>query len=167
MLVKDSMIIIHLAKITLLEKSCEYFKQVIIPVKVYEEILAGKEKFAEVRIIEEMINLKKIRVKKINNTILLKKANEFNLQGGEAEAVALYWQEKAEYLATDDDNVRKKSQLLNINTIGTPSIILKLKKEKIIKEDKFMDSLTALKKIGWFNNELITKLIEDAKWNKQ
>ena len=146
MLVKDSMVIIHLAKITLLEKSCEYFKKVIIPQKVYEEIVAGKGKFAEVRIIEEMINSKKIMLKTVKNTNLLKKTSEFNLQEGEAEAVALYWQEKAQYLATDDDNVRKKSNLLNINIIGTLSIIVKLKQERIINKEKFNSGLSALKK---------------------
>jgi len=162
MLVKDSMVIIHLAKITLLEKSCEYFKKVIIPQKVYEEIVAGKGKFAEVRIIEEMINSKKIMLKTVKNTNLLKKTSEFNLQEGEAEAVALYWQEKAQYLATDDDNVRGKKELLDLNLIGTPAIILKLFKDKKIDAKKAKQSAEKLRKIGWFSSEVIDRIIMEV-----
>lgn len=51
---------------------------------------------------------------------MIAKANAFNIQRGEAEAVALYWQEEADLLATDDDNVRRKKDALRIKTIGTP-----------------------------------------------
>jgi len=164
MIIKDSMIIIHLAKITLLEKSCDYFEDVVIPEKVYEEVLEGKEKgYSEVSIIETLITNKKISIKKVGEETILKKANEFNIQKGEAEAVALYWQEKAELLATDDDNVRKKSTILNIKMIGTPSIILKLYKEKIIEKDKTINSLNELKKIGWFSNAIIDKILMEVK----
>lgn len=160
MIVKDAMVIIHLAKITLLGKSCEYFSKVIIPETVYKEILAGKAVHSEVNIIEDLILGKKIKIQKIRNRKLLKKAKEFNIQSGEAEAVALCWQEKSGYLATDDDNVRKKGMILNIKIIGTLAIILKLYREKMIEKGKFEDSLNELRKIGWFSNAVIDKLME-------
>ena len=163
MIIKDSMVIIHLAKITLLEKSCEYFKDVIIPKMVYNEVLAGKEKGqADVKIVLDLMESNKIKVKDIKNKVLIKKVEEFNIQRGEAEALALYWQEEADYLATDDDNVRKKSMILNISLIGTPVIILKLYKEKLINKNKFEESLSELKKIGWFNNIIIDKILMEA-----
>lgn len=61
-----------------------------------------------------MIRAKKIAVKKVRNKSLIEKAREFNIQKGEGEAIALYWEKKANYLATDDDNVRKKSIMLNV-----------------------------------------------------
>jgi predicted nucleic acid-binding protein len=163
MIVKDSMVMIHLAKITLLEKSCEYFKNVVIPKLVYDEILLGKEKgYPDVNVIVDLVETKKIVVKQVKNKSLIKKAVEFNIQRGEAEAVALYWQEKADYLATDDDNVRKKSVLLNIKIIGTPAIILKLYKERLIKKEEFEESLAELKKIGWFSNAVIDKILMEG-----
>lgn len=161
--IKDAMVIIHLAKITVLEKSCDYFRKVIIPKKVYEEITSGKEDYIDVKITEELIDKNKIIVKSIKNQKLLKKANEFNIQRGEAEAVALYWQEKADYLTTDDDNVRKKSDMLDIRIIGTPTIILKLYREKMIDKKKFVFSLKELKKIGWFSNAIIDKILMEVK----
>src|SRR3989339_310834 len=163
MIIKDSMVIIHLAKITLLEKSCEYFKNVIIPKKVYEEITFCKEKnYPDIKIIEELIGKNKITVKSVKNRKFLEKANEFNIQKGEAEAVALYWQEKADYLATDDDNVRKKNVLLEVKLIGTPAIILKLYKENLIGRDKFKEALIGLRKIGWFSTAIIDKVFMEG-----
>ena len=162
--IKDAMVIIHLAKITILEKSCEYFKKVIIPLKVYDEIMKGNEKgYIEIPLIIELIEKNKITIKNIENNLLLKKAQEFNIQEGEGEALALYWQEKANYLATDDDNVRKKSSILGINIVGTPSIILALYKNKMINAEKFTKSVLELKKIGWFSNAVIDKMLMEVK----
>lgn len=99
---------------------------------------------------------------------ILLKAEEFNVKRGEAQAVALYWQENADYLATDDDNVRKRSMLLNIRVVGTPAIILKLYIEKLIEKNKLYESLAELRKIGWFSNSVIDKIfMEASKWDKR
>lgn len=164
MIVKDAMVVIHLAKITLLEKSCEYFKPVVLPEKVHVEILEGKKKgYEEVKVIEELVRTKKLSVKPVRNRRLLKLAEEFNIQRGEAESLALYWQEKADYLASDDDNLRKKSTLLNLKMIGTPAIILRLYNEKLIDRDKLLESLQTLRKIGWFSNALIDRMLMEIK----
>ena len=163
MLVKDSMIIIHLAKITLLEKSCEYFRDVVISELVYKETVeAGGKEYPEAIIIKELIEKRKIKVKRINNKMLLNKVNQFNIQRGEAESVAIYWQENADLLATDDDNVRKKKILLKLKTIGTPSIILKLYNEKMIDKQKFNESISKLREIGWFSNAVLDKVLMEG-----
>ncbi len=162
--IKDSMVLIHLAKITLLRKSCELFKSVLIPRRIYEEILKGEEKgYGEVILIKELIEENAISIIKIENSNLLKKANEFNIQRGEAEAVALYWQESADFLASDDNNVRKKSHLLNLKVIGTPVIILNLFRKKIIDEDKTILSIEKLKEIGWFSDFVLDKILMEVK----
>lgn len=163
MIVKDAMVLIHLAKITLLEKSCGYFRNVVIPKMVYEEILMGKEKgYPDAKLIADFVKMGKMAVKQIKSVEMVKKAEEFNIKRGEAEAIALYWQEKADYIATDDYNVRKKSMLLDIKVIGTPAIILKLYKEGLIKKNKFGESLAELRKIGWFSNAVIDKILLEA-----
>ncbi len=162
MIVKDAMVVIHLAKLTLLKGSCECFKPVVIPEAVQAEIRAGREKgYPDAQLVEELIRARALKVQRVKDRQFLKRAAEFNLQGGEAEAVALYWQEGADYLASDDDNVRKKSLLLNINLVGTPAIILKLFKDKIISKDKCVQSIAALRKIGWFSNAAIDQLLRE------
>lgn len=158
--IKDSMVVIHLAKVTLLERSCEYFKRILIPKLVKEEVLK-KEKPDSV-LISQLIAKKKIIVKDIKDKTLVKKANEFNIFRGEAEVVALYWQESADYIATDDDNVRNKSLLLGLRIIGTPSILLTLYKKNVIDKEKIINCVVKLKEIGWFSNGVLDKMIMEV-----
>lgn len=164
-LVKDSMVLIRLAKMSLLEKSCDFFGKVIIPQRVFEEtVKAGKEKgFADAFLIEKNINGKKITVMGVKKGELIRRANEFNIFGGEAEAVALYWQEKANILASDDDNVRSKKDALEINLIGTPAILLALYNKKTIDSTKAQQAIQTLRKIGWFSNHVLDKISEEVK----
>jgi len=162
MVVKDAMVIIHLAKITLLEKSCDYFKDVVIPELVYNEAVVNGKEHPEAMMIKELAEKNKIKVKKINNKILINKANQYNIQRGEAESVSLYWQDEGDLLATDDDNVRKKGVVLNLNIIGTPAIIFKLYKDNIIDKKKFRESISQLRKIGWFSNAVLDKVLMEG-----
>ncbi|HLD42757.1 MAG TPA: hypothetical protein VJB08_02085 [Candidatus Nanoarchaeia archaeon] len=163
LIIKDTMVLIHLAKLSVLEKSCDYFKNVLIPESVYEEVLKGSNKqYADVPIITGIIRNKKMKIMGIKGNILVKKANQFNLRGGEADAVALYWQQKADILATDDDNVRKKRELLGIAVTGTPGILLTLYKEKRIDRTKMRNSIAELKNIGWFSTIVLDKMLQEA-----
>jgi predicted nucleic acid-binding protein len=159
MIIKDSMILIHLAKITLLEKSCDYFRNIIIPQMVYDETVGAGKGRLDAKIISDLVDKKKIMVKKPKNKKMISQANQFNIQGGEAEALALYWEEKADFLATDDDNVRKKRAILSLKIIGTPAIILKLYKERKIDRNKLEESIDELRKIGWFSNSVLDKVL--------
>jgi len=163
LIIKDTMVLIHLAKLSIMENSCNYFKKVFIPQEVYQEIIRGKKKgFSDVPIILDLIKNKKIGIKKIKDRGLIKKANEFNIQRAEAEVIALYWQEKADLIATDDDNVRRKKVLLNIKVIGTPGIILTLLKKNIISKDKVEQCTSELRKIGWFSNAVLDKILMEV-----
>ena len=163
MIIQDAMVVIHLAKITLLEKSCAYFRRAAIPEAVYLEVMRGKEKgYPDAKVIEDLVKLNKLAVRKVRNTALLKRAREFNLQRGEAEALALYWQENADYLASDDESVRKKRVALAIRLIGTPAILATLYRSRFIERQKLRDSLTELRKIGWFSNAVIDPILMEA-----
>lgn len=168
LVVKDSMVLIHLAKITLLETACAYFGKVEIPEKVYNEtVVAGKEKGHEDAVlIESAIKTGAIGVKKVQKPGLVKKANDFNIYGGEAEALALYWQEKAGLLATDDDNVRAKKEALGLRLIGTPAIIMRLFNGKKIGPEKARQSVAKLRKIGWFSGEVMDRILNGVEKNE-
>ncbi|MFH1649858.1 MAG: hypothetical protein ABIA93_04880 [Candidatus Woesearchaeota archaeon] len=167
--VLDAMAVIHLAKITVLEKTCDYFTKVHIPKMVYDEVLKGKEKgFPDVPIMLELIKKQKITITNVKDKNQLKRINEFNIQGGEAESIAVYLQEKANIIITDDDNVRKKRAIMNLNTTSTPAILLTLLKNKKITMQKFRNSIAELRKIGWFSAGILDKLIMEAEqWEKQ
>ena len=163
MVVADTMVVIHLAKITLLEKSCQRFQRVLIPQEVHREILEGEKKgYEDVKTVQELVRAGKVSVRRVRDKNLLKRAKEFNVQRGEAEALALYWQERADYLASDDDSLRKKSAALDLKLVGTPAMILTLYKEKLIDKHKLVESLRALRKIGWFSNAVLDKIFLEA-----
>jgi len=164
MIVKDAMVLIHLAKMNLLEKACVLFKKVIIPEMVYNEVvIKGKEKeYEDSFLVESIIKENKINIMKVKNKDMLKKLNEFNIYGGEAESIALYWQENAKLIASDDNSVIRKRRLLNINLIGTPSIILYLYKRKFIDKEKINNSIHKLREIGWFSNAILDKTLMEA-----
>ena len=162
--IKDSMILINLAKITILEKSCDYFKKVMISELVFNEtVTAGKEKGVnDALIIESLINNKKIELKKLKNKDLIKMINEFNIYGGEAESLALYKQEKADLLISDDDNLRKKKEVVNAKIIGSLAVILKLIEKKKIDKNKFVSSINKMREIGWFSNAVLDKVLMEG-----
>ena len=163
MIVKDSMVLIHLAKLTVLEKSCNYFKNVTIPDLVLKEIKKGIELgFEDATLINNLIKYKKIILHNVKDKNLIKKANSFNVQKGEAEVLALYWENRAELLATDDDNLRKKRELLEINIIGTPAIVLRLYKEKSIDKSKVKQCISKLREIGWFHAAVLDKMLMEV-----
>ncbi len=168
LVVKDTSALIHLAKISLLEKSCKYFVNVVMPPLVYEEAMEGIERgYADATLIAESVKRRIITIKKVKSG-LVRKCNLFNIYKGEAEAVALYWQENADFLATDDDNVRKKGRIINVKTIGTLAIALKLLKEGVISKEKFEEAVSDLRKIGWFSEAVVDDmLVEGLKWRKQ
>ncbi len=156
LVVKDLMVLIHLAKMTLLETSCTAFGNVAIPEQVMEEVT--KEGYPDAQLIAALIRKEKILVRAVRKNQFLQKAYACNIQRAEAAAVALSWELEADFLATDDDNVRKKSDLLKLNVIGTPAILLKLYKEKRITRIKVEDAIKKLKEIGWFANTIWDKI---------
>lgn len=161
MIVKDATVLILLGKTSFLEKACEMFKQVIIPESVKNEILKGKEKgFADAIITGNLIRENKIEVKKAEMKEI-KKFEEFGLFGGEAEAVALYFKENADYIASDDNAVRKNRVVLGLDLVGTPSIIAMLARKKLINRKKAVEGLEELKKIGYFHEYVIDRIKEE------
>ncbi|HLD33375.1 MAG TPA: hypothetical protein VJB66_01525 [Candidatus Nanoarchaeia archaeon] len=160
MIVNDAMVLIHLTKMSIIEKSCEHW-DVVIPELIHKEVTHPAH--PEGKIIDSLIAGKKLQVKTVKNKELIKKANEFNIQRGEAEAVTLYWEAHADFIATDDDNVRKKSTILNLNIIGTPAIMLTLYRKKVIDKEKMTNAIKVLKECGWFSSTVFDKLHGEIK----
>lgn len=160
LIVKDSMVLIHMAKMQILTDSCLYFGNVQIPTKVYEEtVIDGKKKgHADALIIEQTIDSNLIKIQKVKDKKKVDDLKIFGLHLGEAEAVALYFQERAQFLATDDDTCRRNRIILGINIIGSPAIVVTLFKNDMITKSKALDCVSALETIGWFDTEVINEM---------
>ncbi len=156
LLIKDSMVLIHLAKTTTLEESCEYFQEIYIPEKVKQEVL--KQRYPETTIIQQLISTEKIKVKSLENRTLLQKTHELNIFRSEAEVVALAWEINADAIATDDDNVRKKKEIIRLQIIGTPTILLTLYHQNLIAKEKLQQAIKRMKEIAWFSPTIWDKI---------
>ncbi len=130
--------IIHLTEINLLE-AFNVFSQTLIPEEVEKELGISKtaipKKIKVLKILPEF----KDRIKILSN--------QENIDLGEAFAIVLTMQEKADYFLADDLDARSVAIKYNIEVHGTVGIILRAFREKII------DKKTAIEKI----NELYHK----------
>ncbi len=162
--VKDAMVLINLAKTTTLEKSCDYFENVFIAEEVFKEaVILGKQKgMADAILIENLVKQNKIKVKKVKNRNSIKLSNELNIYGGEAESLIIYKEENADFLISDDDNLRKKKYLVNANIIGSLAVLLKLRKTKKIGKEKFLTAIQTIRRIGWFSSSIIDRVLMEG-----
>lgn len=87
----------------------------------------------------------------------------FNIEEGEADSLALYWQERASYLASDDNNVRRKQVALDVRLVGTPTLLLTLYQGRVIDKEKLLQSLDELRRIGWFSPVVLDKILLEAR----
>lgn len=158
--IKDSMILIHLAKMAILSESCRYFGDVLIPKKVYQEsVTAGRKNgHPDALIIEQAIDGNLIKITEVQDKKKVHNLRLFGLHYGEAEAVALYYQENARFLATDDDTCRKNKIMLDINIIGSPAIVIMLYKKRIISREKAINCISSLEEIGWFDANILYEM---------
>jgi len=164
LVVKDAMVLIHLAKITVLATASGYFDAIVIPPRVYEETVeTGRgHGYPDAEVIAETIENGAIEVAEEPASALIERAHRYNIQGGEAEAVALYWARDADLLATDDDNVRRKGTILDLDLIGTPAILLELYDTARIDASKLARAIDELRSIGWFSTALLDKVELEA-----
>ncbi|MBI4448956.1 hypothetical protein HY641_02940 [Candidatus Woesearchaeota archaeon] len=161
--VKDSCVLINLARSAILTQACDYFGGVIIPPLVREEVLDRGSPYQEdALLIAEQIETGKIRVVNLKASLHWDMLDQLNIRGGEAEAVALYRQENADWLATDDDNVRRKRYLLKIQPIGTPAILVRLFRDKVISNIMFLRAVETLRETGWFSPIVYDTLLAEA-----
>ena len=128
--------ILHLHEINLL-KALDIFSNILIPHEVENELRKNKIVFpSKIRIVAlegEFKDKAKIFV------------NQYDLDLGEAEAITLVLQEKADYFLTDDLDARQVAKNYHIEVHGTIGIILRSFREKIISKELAIEKVRELK----------------------
>ncbi len=165
MLVCDSMVIIHLAKTTLLRPACQHFGKLAIPRAVYGEVVdAGRAKgYADALLVDELVRSKHIAVVDVRSEAgRLKLLEKFNVEGGEAEAVALALREGA-LLACDDGSVRSKAHVLGVKVVSTPAVLVALVKRGGVPKEKVLEAVAVLRKVGWFSSAVLDEVVLEVR----
>lgn len=155
MLFLDASTLILLAKIEILETFLLNFPgRVLIPEKVQGE--ACLKKTEETTLIEELIHSKKIHVVRAKNIRLTNKLMEdFHINGGEAEAVALALQEQASIVATDDKNAIRACKILKIDFTTAIAILIRTFEKNLLDKDEALIKLQKLESIARYRRTII------------
>lgn len=163
-IVKDSMILIHLATGGVLKEACSMFGQVVIPNAVHHEVVErGIEKqYPDAVVVQNLEQEGYIQVIKVTNEKLKEELAKYGLHYGELESVALYLERNADLIASNDDKVRKLRFILNLNLVTSPEIIYLLASTKTVSKKRATDCLRLIKKTGWFSSNVIDQAIMEV-----
>jgi len=158
MIVFCSSTLILLARIDLLELLISNFRgRVIIPEKVRAETITEDKK--DIQTIIRHLEEKKISVIKVKNSGLVKTLSEdFSIDAGEAEALALALEQKSGVVATDDRNAIRACKMLKLDFITAVTVLVRAVEKGLIEKDEGMVKLQKLQSIGRYSKSII----EDA-----
>ena len=122
--IADTGPIISLAVIDKLYLLTEIFENVFIPQAVWDELTSDNSR-NDYKQIVDFFSEKVKSINGINNLV-------FTMDYGEAEAVILYQETKADYLLIDDKKARNIAETLNIKCVGTIGLIAAAKQKGMI-----------------------------------
>jgi predicted nucleic acid-binding protein len=156
MIVFDSSTLILLAKVELLDDFLgDYQGKVLIPPEVEEESCARKESF-DALLLRKRIQENRIMVAKVSSGRLREQLmRDFNICRGEAEALALAIEKKANLVATDDKNAVKACKLLKIPFASAIAILIRMADKRLLDKDRIKTMLDALQKYGRYSDAII------------
>jgi predicted nucleic acid-binding protein len=147
--------LLSLLKIGKLNLLRELYDHISIPLAVYNEIEAGKDKDFYI----DLRGIKWIKIEKINT--IDSKLYLFDLDEGEAEVLVLAHEQEADLVILDEIMGRRYARQMNLKLTGTLGILLKAKQIGLI--DKITPLLNELiSKGSWLNPALVAKIIEMA-----
>ena len=154
MLVFDSSTLILLAKISLLDAFLTDFTGEILIPKEGEKESTIKETL-DGQLIRKRIDEKKITVKNVARKNVEKIMNDFAINMGEAEAIALATQEKDAVLATDDRNAINSCKVLRIHFVTAIDLLIRMKEKGILSKEDSSIKLKNLAEYGRYKQDII------------
>ncbi len=148
--------IISLLKIGKLKVLKDLYGEVFIPQEVYNEIEAGRNKEYYL----DLLKIDWIKIEKIKNRNSL--SYFLDLDKGEAEAIILASESKADLIILDETLGRFHAKHAKLKVTGTIGVLLKAKKYEFIAELKPL--LLELKaKNVWISDKLVEEILIMAK----
>jgi predicted nucleic acid-binding protein len=149
--------LIHLSKAGKLSLLKDFFQEIFVPEEVWMESVENSGGAQDAKEIE---NADWIHPKPIMDADL-KKALRLTIDEGEAAAIVLALEQKADIILMDDYDGRAMAREYSLKVIGTIGILLKAKLEG--KTPSFKHDLDALRSNGfWMDEALYLRLITEA-----
>lgn len=157
--ISDATPIIHLAKIGKIKLLKKIFNYIIIPSKIYEEVLIKGKEFekSEIFDIQKLVDEKFIKIKKISSQLEI-----LNLDAGEKEALSLCKEMKIKTILIDDKEGFNLASILGLKPIRTTSLLLIFLDKCLIKFNEYENLLRELSKSGYFLDAITYNKLLDA-----
>ena len=151
--VSDTTPLIGLASIGRFELLRELFGEIYIPQAVYDEVVVfGREKGGAKR---KVSRAKWVKVKEVKDRLAVEVLLD-ELDLGEAEAIVLAREIKADWVLMDEKKGRRKLEQLGLQKIGTIGLLLKAK------EMGYVEALRPELERLWENGFSISQRVIDA-----
>jgi predicted nucleic acid-binding protein len=103
------------------------FKDVIVPEKVFDEIMGPGKPEAEKIAAWVQGKVQKAAKEQMRRALAL------SLDAGESEAIALFWEKSADFLLIDEQKGRRIAARHGIKVVGTLGILLLAKQKGLVK----------------------------------
>jgi predicted nucleic acid-binding protein len=157
-IVSDTSPLSHLAKVAQLSLLHQLYGTVIIPDTVANELQKAD---AEEREIAELLTLSWIRIYQVQNQVLVEELiNEADLDEGEAEAIVLAIEVKAQRLLIDERLGRKEAKKRGVSVVGVLGILVAAKTEGLIVAVKpILDDLIVRANF-WISKQLYAEVLK-------
>lgn len=160
MLIFDSSTLILIARIELLKAFLGSVEQnVAVPTEVEKECCQAK-KTLDGLLIQQALDEGQVRIASVTDRkLVLKLQDDFSLGKGEAEAISLCIQKKADLLATEDKNGINACKLLGISFVTAMGILVRCREKNLINRSDVLAKLTFLGLYGRYRESIV----EDAR----
>jgi hypothetical protein len=156
MIVFDASTLILIAKVELLDL---FLANVSVPVAIPGEVekeCCGSKKALDAVIIQRALDESRIKTVVLKNRRLVAKLQgDFSLGRGEAEAIALALNEKAEVLGIDDKNGINACKLLGVAFTTAVGILIRSREKGLLEESDALEKLSSLAKHGRYKDSII------------
>ncbi len=156
MIVMDSSTLILIAKAELLDPFIvNVGVSVAIPGQVERECCGSKGTLDEM-MIQKAVRESRIQVIPVKSGRAVEKLQmDFSLGQGEAEAIALAVNERAQLVGIDDKNGINACKLLGLGFTTAVGILVRFREKRLIGSPEALEKLTALVKYGRYKDSII------------
>lgn len=160
MIVFDASTLILIARVELLHL---FLANLTVPVARPGEVAreyCGFKKALDTAMIQKALDESRIKANVVKNRRLVAKLQaDFSLGKGEAEAIALAVNEKAQLLGIDDKNGINACKLLGLTFTTAVGILLRSRDKELLEGREALEKLAQLAKYGRYKDSII----EDAR----
>lgn len=135
------------------------FGKVVIPERVFEELLVLEKNFGHDLAL--LKNVAWLEVKAVKSSTILIKMRQI-LHEGEAEAIALAKELQADFLLIDEQEGRAFATAEGLRVVGVLGLLLEAKKQGLIQSVKFVVGELMAKSRFWVSQKVYLQVLQLA-----